>query len=79
MTEDYKVYPKQYRFEKAKVIKNKCFFVMPFDEEFDMDPAVEEDLMTESETEDISFEEDMQDETDAFEEDHFEEAVDEEE
>ena len=52
---------------------------MEFDEEFDMDPAVEEDLMTESETEDISFEEDMQDETDAFEEDHFEEAVDEEE
>ena len=53
--------------------------LMEFDDEFDMDPTVEEDLMTESETEDISFEEDMQDETDAFEEDHFEEAVDEEE
>lgn len=48
MTEDYKVYPKQYRFEKAKVIKNKCFFVMPFDEEFDMIYGVLRKSLTES-------------------------------
>lgn len=36
MLRDYLIYPKQYHFEKKKIIKNKCFFVMPFDNEFDI-------------------------------------------
>ena len=36
MANNFKVYPKQYKFDKIKAIKNKCFFIMPFSEEFDI-------------------------------------------
>ena len=32
----YKVYPKQFRNEKISIEKNRCFFIMPFSEEFDI-------------------------------------------
>lgn len=32
--EDYKIYPKQFQFEKILIEKNKCFMIMPFDDEF---------------------------------------------
>ena len=32
----YKIYPKQFRNEKIPVEKNRCFFIMPFSEEFDL-------------------------------------------
>lgn len=36
MRQEYLIYPKQYHFFKEKVIRNKCFFVMPFDNSFDL-------------------------------------------
>lgn len=32
----YKIYPKQFRNEKIPIEKNRCFFIMPFAEEFDI-------------------------------------------
>lgn len=32
---DYKIYPKQFQFDKIMIQKNKCFMIMPFDSEFD--------------------------------------------
>ncbi len=32
----YKIYPKQFRNEKIPIEKNRCFFIMPFSEEFDL-------------------------------------------
>ena len=32
----YKIYPKQFRNEKIPIEKNRCFFIMPFSEEFDI-------------------------------------------
>ena len=31
---DYKIYPKQFQHEKIIIQKNKCFMIMPFDDEF---------------------------------------------
>lgn len=33
--QEYKIYPKQFQFDKVMVQKNKCFMIMPFDEKFD--------------------------------------------
>lgn len=32
----YKIYPKQFRNEKIPIEKNRCFFIMPFSEEFNI-------------------------------------------
>lgn len=32
--QEYKIYPKQFQFDKVMVQKNKCFMIMPFDEKF---------------------------------------------
>jgi|GEM_PF-483866 len=32
----YKIYPKQFRSEKVPIEKNRCFFIMPFAENFDI-------------------------------------------
>ena len=32
----YKVYPKEFRNERIPIEKNRCFFIMPFSEEFDI-------------------------------------------
>lgn len=32
----YKIYPKQFRNSKIPIEKNRCFFIMPFSEEFDI-------------------------------------------
>ena len=31
---DYRIYPKQFQFDKILVEKNKCFMIMPFDDKF---------------------------------------------
>ena len=32
----YKIYPKEFRNERIPIEKNRCFFIMPFSEEFDI-------------------------------------------
>ena len=34
--DSYKIYPKQFRNAKIPIEKNKCFFIMPFADEFDI-------------------------------------------
>lgn len=36
MDDDYMIYPKQFRSAKVPVQKNRCFFIMPFHEKFDL-------------------------------------------
>ena len=36
MNYDYMVYPKQFRAAKIPIEKNRCFFLMPFSESFDL-------------------------------------------
>ena len=34
--DSYKIYPKQFRNAKIPIEKNRCFFVMPFSDDFDI-------------------------------------------
>ena len=34
--DSYKIYPKQFRNAKIPIDKNRCFFVMPFSDDFDI-------------------------------------------
>lgn len=36
MDDSYMIYPKQFRSAKVSVQKNRCFFIMPFNEKFDL-------------------------------------------
>lgn len=45
---DYMIYPKQFRSAKIPIEKNRCFFLMPFEESFDYIYGTIKDILTEN-------------------------------
>lgn len=48
MNYDYMIYPKQFRAAKIPTEKNRCFFLMPFNDAFDMVYGTVKDILTNS-------------------------------
>lgn len=48
MNYDYMIYPKQFRAAKIPTEKNRCFFLMPFSESFDLIYGTVKDILMES-------------------------------
>ena len=45
MNYDYLIYPKQFRAAKIPIEKNRCFFLMPFSEPFDVIYGTVKDIL----------------------------------